>query len=89
VDRLAPPHESGGDGSSVHHADAARPEKKRPELTLDRTVRLLREVMELPGLSLGMAIKLMYYHIHRNEIATKSHTKTWMAKHEKVKYLLL
>jgi hypothetical protein len=56
---------------------------------LDRTVRLLREVMEMPGLSLGMAIKLMYYHIHRNEIATKSHTKTWMAKHEKVKYLLL
>ena len=29
VGRLAPSHELGGDGSSVHHADAARPEKKR------------------------------------------------------------
>jgi hypothetical protein len=58
-------------------------------LTLDRTVRLLREAMEIPGLSRGMAIKLMYNHINRNEIATKSHTKTWIAKHEKVKYLLL
>lgn len=52
-------------------------------------MRLMREAMEIPGLSLGMAIKLMEYHIDRNEIATKSHTKTWMAKHEKVKYLLL
>jgi hypothetical protein len=56
---------------------------------LDRTVRLLREAMEIPGLSLGMAIKIMEYHIRRNKIALKSHTKTWMAKHEKVKYLLL
>ncbi|MBV8558026.1 MAG: hypothetical protein JO116_21005 [Planctomycetaceae bacterium] len=56
---------------------------------MDRTVRLLREAMETPGLSLQMAILLMGYHIHRNEIAMKSHTKTWMAKHEKVKYLLL
>jgi hypothetical protein len=58
-------------------------------LTLDRTVRLLREAMEIPGLSLGMAIKIMEYHIRRNKIALKSHTKTWKAKHEKVKYLLL
>jgi len=58
-------------------------------LTLDRTVRLLREAMEIPGLTKGMAIKLMYYYIERNKIAMKSHTKTWMAKNEKVKYLLL
>jgi SRSO17 transposase len=63
--------------------------KKAPELTLDRTVRLLQTAMEIPGLSLGMAIKIMEYHIHRNKIALKSHTKTWIAKHEKVKYLLL
>jgi len=56
---------------------------------LDRTVRLLREAMEIPGLRRGMAIKLMYYYIARNEIARKSHTKTWMARHEKVAVLLL
>jgi hypothetical protein len=55
---------------------------------LDRTVRLLREAMEVPGLSVGMALKLMYYHIDRNEIARKSHTKTWMARHEQVEVLL-
>jgi SRSO17 transposase len=63
--------------------------KKVPELTLDRMVRLLREAIEIPGLSRGMAIRLMEYHIRRNEIARKSHTKTWMANHPKLKYLLL
>ena len=58
-------------------------------MTLDRTVRLLREAMEVPGLSVGMALKLMYYYIDRNEIARKSHTKTWMARHERVEVLLL
>jgi hypothetical protein len=45
--------------------------------------------MEVPGLLLGIAIKLVKYHIDRNEIATKSHTKTWLEKHEKVKYRVL
>jgi hypothetical protein len=45
--------------------------------------------MEVPGLLLGMAIKLVKYYAHRNEIATKSYTKTWMEKHEQVKYLVL
>jgi hypothetical protein len=45
--------------------------------------------MEIPGLSLGIAIKLVEYHVDRNKIATKSHAKTWMEKHEKVKYLVL
>jgi hypothetical protein len=89
VNRLAPSHESGRDGSSVHHPDAARPQKKTPELTLDRTVRLLQTAIKLPTVSLGMAIRLVEYHIRRNEIARKSHTKTWMAKHPKAICLLL
>jgi hypothetical protein len=52
-------------------------------------VRLLREAIEIPGLSLGMAIRLVEYHIGRNKIAKESHTKTWMAKHPKAYYLLL
>ena len=45
--------------------------------------------MEVPGLSLGLAIKLVEYYANRNEIATRSHTKTWMERHEKVKYVVL
>jgi hypothetical protein len=29
------------------------------------------------------------YHVRRNEVARKSHTKTWRAKHEGVKFLRL
>jgi hypothetical protein len=58
-------------------------------LTLDRTVRLLQRAMEVPGLSLEMALLLVEYHIHRNKIARRCHTKTWMARHKKVKLLPL
>ena len=60
-----------------------------PELTLDRTVRLLERAMEIPGLSLEVGVLLVDYHINRNEIAARSHTKTWMAKHEGIKILRL
>jgi hypothetical protein len=58
-------------------------------LTLDRTVRLLQRAMEVPGLSVALAVLLVDYHIHRNTIAQRSHTKTWMAKHKNVKLLPL
>jgi len=45
--------------------------------------------MEAPGLSLKMALLLVDYHIRRNQSARRSHTKTWMAKHKKVKLLPL
>ena len=56
---------------------------------MDRTVQLLRKAMEIPGLLLGIAIKLVEYHIDRNKIAMESHTKAWMKKHGEVKYLVL
>jgi hypothetical protein len=58
-------------------------------LTLDRTVRLLRRAMDVPGLSLEVALLLVDYHIRRNKIARRSHTKTWKARHKKVKLLPL
>jgi hypothetical protein len=58
-------------------------------LTLDRTVRLLQRAMEAPGLSLGMALLLVGYHIQRNKIAQRSHTKTWLSRHKKVNLLPL
>jgi hypothetical protein len=58
-------------------------------LTLDRTVRLLQRAMDVPGLSLEVALLLVDYHIRRNKIARRSHTKTWKARHKKVKLLPL
>jgi hypothetical protein len=58
-------------------------------LTLDRTVRLLQRAIKVPGLSLGLALLLVDYHIRRNEVARRSHTKTWMARHKNVKLLPL
>ena len=58
-------------------------------MTLDRTVRLLQRAMEVPGLSLGFALRLVEYHIARNKVAQGSHTKTWLARHKGVKRLPL
>jgi SRSO17 transposase len=63
--------------------------KKVPKLTLDRTVRLLQRAMECPGLTLEVALLLVDYHINRNEIAQRSHTKTWMARHEGIEFVRL
>jgi hypothetical protein len=60
-----------------------------PKLTLDRTVRLLQRAMECPGLTLEVALLLVDYHINRNEIAQRSHTKTWMARHEGIEFVRL
>ena len=60
-----------------------------PELTLDRTVRLLEAALEEPGLRLERAIDLVDYHVRRNKVAKASHDKTWRKKHKKVKFLRL
>ena len=50
---------------------------------------LLQRAIEVPGLTLELALLPVDYHINRNEIAARSHTKTWMAKHEGIKILRL
>jgi hypothetical protein len=60
-----------------------------PELTLDRTVRLLEAAFEEPELSLPRATALVDYHVRRNEVARRSHAKKWRAKHRGVKILRL
>jgi hypothetical protein len=42
-----------------------RSQKKTPELTLDRTVGLLRRAMEIPGLGLDLALLLVDYYTRR------------------------
>jgi hypothetical protein len=66
-----------------------RSQKKTPELTLDRTVVLLRRAMEIPGLGLDLGLLLVDYYIARNKTARQSHTKTWLARHAGVKILRL
>jgi hypothetical protein len=56
---------------------------------LDRTVRLLQAAMEEPELRLPRATALVGYHVRRNEVARKSHAKTWRAKHRGLKFLRL
>src|SRR4051794_3302619 len=60
-----------------------------PELTLDRTVRLLGAALEEPELKLPRAVALVEYHVDRNKVAKASHDKTWKEKHKGVNYLRL
>jgi hypothetical protein len=60
-----------------------------PELTLDRTVRLLEAALEEPDLKLSRAVALVGYHIGRNQVAKASHDKAWKEKHKGVNYLRL
>jgi hypothetical protein len=52
-------------------------------------MHLLKRAMKVPGLALELALLLVDYHIERNKTATRSHTKTWMARHKNVKLLPL
>jgi hypothetical protein len=58
-------------------------------LTLDRAVRLLEAALAEPSLRLPRATALVDYHLRRNEVARRSHAKTWRARHPGVKFLLL
>jgi hypothetical protein len=60
-----------------------------PELTLDRTVRLLEAALGEPELKLPRAVALVDYHVRRNQVAKASHDKTWKEKHKGVNYLRL
>ena len=52
-------------------------------------MRLLQAALEEPELRLPRATSLVAYHVRRNEVARKSHAKTWQARHPGVKFLRL
>ena len=56
---------------------------------MDRTVRLLEAALEEPELKLERATALVDYHVRRNEVARRSHAKTWRVRHRGVKFLRL
>jgi len=49
------------------------------------TFRLLCAVLPQPKLTVDDALGIMEYHIERNRIAQRSHTKTWWLCHPKAK----
>jgi hypothetical protein len=51
-----------------------------PELTLDRTVRLLVAALKEPELRLARATAQVHDHVRRNEAARKAHAQTWRAE---------
>ena len=58
--------------------------RKVPDLTIDMAMRLLRAALPCPRLSLQEAGDLVDYYRARNQQATDSHRKTWLAKHPNV-----
>lgn len=48
-------------------------------------MRLLQRAVAVPGLTLELAVLLVGYHVRRNEVARRSHEKTWWARHQGVK----
>jgi SRSO17 transposase len=58
--------------------------RRVPELTLDMAMRLLRAALPRPHLTLQEAGELIDYHRARNKQATKSHRKSWVARHPNV-----
>ena len=60
-----------------------------PELTLDRTVRLLEAALEEPELRLARAVALVEYHIDRIKTNKSSHYNLWKERHEGANYLRL
>jgi SRSO17 transposase len=58
--------------------------RKTPDLTLDMAMRLLQAALPCPHLTLDEAGDLIDYYRDRNDQATKSHRKTWLARHPNV-----
>lgn len=56
-----------------------------PELTLPMAMRLLKSTMSRPTLTEEDALRLTEYHLYRNAVARKSHHKSWLTKHKKLK----
>jgi SRSO17 transposase len=59
--------------------------EKESGLTLDMAVRLLKAVLPRPGLTLEDALRVVAYHLRRNEVAKRSHAKRWKERHKGVK----
>ena len=48
-------------------------------------IRLLKAALPRPELTVEAALAIVEYHLRRNEIARRSHAKTWKRRHKGVK----
>lgn len=55
-----------------------------PELTLPMAIRLVKAALEQPTLTVETAERLTEYHLARNQIAKKSHRKSWLKRHKDI-----
>jgi hypothetical protein len=59
--------------------------EEMPELSLPLALELMKATMSRPTLTETDALRLTEYHLHRNRIARKSHRKSWLRKHKRIK----
>jgi hypothetical protein len=78
---VASPYGFGGDGAPVGKPGAFAAAKKKCGLSLDMAVRLLKAALPQPMRSVGEALRIVEYHLYRNEVAKNSHAKRWRAQH--------
>jgi hypothetical protein len=67
----------------------AHPETAGAQCVFPLSLRIFAFFCLLSLPSLEWALLVVEYHIRRNEVARRSHTKTWMARHKNVKLLPL
>jgi SRSO17 transposase len=60
-------------------------QEEMPELTLPLALELMKATMSRPTLTETDALRLTEYHLHRNRVARKSHRKSWLRKHKRIK----
>ena len=48
-------------------------------------VRLLKAALPRPELTVEKALEIVEYHLRRNEVARRSHAKTWRRRHRGIK----
>jgi SRSO17 transposase len=60
-------------------------QEEMPELTLPLTLELMKATMSRPTLTEADALRLTEYHLDRNRVARKSHRKSWLRKHKRIK----
>ncbi len=58
-------------------------------MTLDMALHLLTSTLPRPELTEADAIAIVEYHLRRNRVARRSHTKAWHKRHKKVRYKVL
>jgi hypothetical protein len=52
-------------------------------------LRLLTSALPRPEVTEADAIAIVEYHLQRNQVARRSHMKSWHQRHKKIRYKVL